>query len=441
LLTFFNPTVLNEDKKCEIAIKLYHQLTGLDDFRRDILINDVQTLKTHTKTKPPPTITTHEPQMKQHPSKSSEIDRCTSTSLRLSETTDAGKFFVANGSVDAGETLLIETPKCACLYPKNFGTHCYNCFTRLTAPVGCTGCSSVAFCSTNCRDLACSTFHRYECKFLDLLIGSGMSILCHIALKMVTMHKTPEMALAAGQQLSSIFCTNARMRNDEDFFKRCLMAAFLLRCLQKSEFFGRRTTESAEPTAIELQVGALIFTFLQSLQFNAHEIYETVTTGHAFVKSRINYIGVGIYEVGAMFNHECYPSVMRWFSGTRLVFNAIRPHGDGEVVAENYGPIFTKQAIGERQRNLGARYWFKCACRACKENWPVLEKLSNKCRLKCGTDGCDGSFNFQGEKGKNVKCGRCKKSSSLQVSLSVLNEAEEKFKEGAEAMDVSINGW
>lgn len=437
LTAIFSISVLNEDKKSDIAINLYYQLNGLDSFRRDILINDVQMLKALAKKSKSTANFKELPKIREHAEKSSEIQRCTSTSLKLNESSDAGKFFVSNGSIETGETLLIEAPKCACLYPKNFGTHCYNCFARLTAAIGCTSCSSVAFCSINCRDIACNSYHKFECKYFDLLIGSGMSILCHIAMKMVTMYGTAEKALKAGEQLSKIFCTNAGMRNEEDFFKRCLMATFLLRCLQKSEFFGRRTTESAEPTAIELKIGALIFTFLQSLQFNAHEIYETVTTGHAFVKSKINYIGVGIYEVGAMFNHECYPSVMRYFNGTTLIFNSIRPHNDGDVVAENYGPIFTKQTLNERQRNLNSRYWFKCACIACKENWPTLEKLSNKCRLKCLTENCEGSFNYQGEKGKNAKCGKCKKNISLQVSLSVLNEAEEKFKEGAEAMDVS----
>lgn len=217
------------------------------------------------------------------------------------------------------------------------------------------------------------------------------------------------------------------------------MSTFLLRCLQKCEFFGRRTTESAEPTASEIEIGALLFRYLQSLQFNAHEIYETVTSGHKFVKSKINYIGVGIYEVGAMFNHECYPSVMRYFNGTSLIFNTIRPHDNGEVVAENYGPIFTKQNLKERQRNLASRYWFKCECRACKENWPVLDKLSNKCRLKCSSDNCDGNFAYpQNVKMLEVKCGKCKKSISLRMSLDVLGEVEELFRQGAEAMEVKI---
>jgi hypothetical protein len=256
-------------------------------------------------------------------------------------------------------------------------------------------------------------------------------------MKMILQHGTPEKALEEGEKVAKIFCTNSSMRSDEDFFKRCLMSAFLLRCLQKSEFFGRRTTESAEPTPNELKIGGLIFTYLQSLQFNAHEIYETMTKHHKFIDSKINYIGVGIYEVGAMFNHECYSSVMRYFNGTTLIFNTIRPHTKNEVVAENYGPIFTKQNLNERQRNLKSRYWFKCECKACKENWPVLDKLNNKCRLKCTHENCDGSFNYPSDRGKTIKCAKCKQNVSLQMSVSVLNEVESKFREGAESMDVS----
>lgn len=267
-----------------------------------------------------------------------------------------------------------------------------------------------------------------------------MSILCHIALRMILQFKTPEAALEAGKKLTKVFCTNSSKRNAEDFLKRSLMSTFLLRCLQKSEFFGRRMTESAEPTPNEIEIGSLIFSYLQSLQFNAHEIYETITVGHMFLKSKINYIGVGIYEAGAMLNHECYPSVTRYFNGTSLIFYTIRPHKNDEVVAENYGPIFTKLNLHERQKSLASRYWFKCECKPCKENWPILDKLNNQCRLKCSSENCEGFFPYpQNSKMMKVKCGKCKKSISLQMSLDVLGEVEELFIQAANAMEVKLN--
>ncbi|KAI8431280.1 hypothetical protein MSG28_001305 [Choristoneura fumiferana] len=69
------------------------------------------------------------------------------------------------------------------------GTHCLHCFTRLSrcsaeAPLWCAGCAGAAFCSARCRRRA--AYHRHECAFQELFIGSGMSILSHIALRMVT---------------------------------------------------------------------------------------------------------------------------------------------------------------------------------------------------------------------------------------------------------------
>ncbi|CRL06484.1 CLUMA_CG019432, isoform A [Clunio marinus] len=434
--------MLNEEKKCEISIKLYHQLLGCDDHRKKLLENETNDIKARMESlaclmqhkkfqrKPLPTLNREESS-----ETLTEAQKCTSKSLQLVESPEAGKYFIANGEIGTAETLLVEKAKCACLYPKNFGTHCYHCFARLVAPIGCTECASVAFCSTDCRDIALSTYHKYECKYLDMMIGSGMSILCHLALRLVLQTGTPEKAIEEGKKLTVVLCKNSKMRSNEDFFKRCLMTTFLLRCLQKSEFFGRRTTESAEPTSLEMEVGTLLFAYLQALQFNAHEIAETVSSGHKFIKSRINYIGVGIYEVGAMFNHECYPSITRYFNSTYLIFNSIRPHAKGEIIAENYGPIFTKQTLQERQRNLASRYWFKCSCQACKENWPVLDKLNNKCRIRCPDDSCKGFFNYPQDYMKQVKCRVCKKNVSLQMSVNLLLEAEDLFEQGAVHMD------
>ncbi|CAG9811410.1 unnamed protein product [Chironomus riparius] len=429
--------LINEDKKADISINLYHKLIA-DDFRRDVLIREVDALKSKIKSgdiKPFQDSQKRLPPLKEHPSKSSKLERCTSTCIKLQESPDAGRYFVANGEIQVGETVLVEKALGACLYPKNFGTHCYHCFVRLIAPIGCTSCASIAFCSVECRDAALSTYHKFECKYLDLLIGSGMSILCHIALRIIMKQGTPEKALEEGENVKKIFCSHDSMRNLEDFFRRCLMSTFLLRVLQKSEFFGRRTTESAEPTPNEMKIGGLIFAYLQSLQFNAHEIYEKLTTGHLFSKSKLNYIGVGIYEVGAMFNHECYPSITRYFSGDTLILNTIRPHADNEVVAENYGPIFTKMSLKERQRSLASRYWFKCACKPCKENWPVYERMSNKSRIKCSTDGCDGFLPYPQDRNKNVKCPKCKNVVSLQVQMGFIDEAENQFYDAAEAME------
>lgn len=59
-------------------------------------------------------------------------------------------------------------------------------------------------------------------------------------------------------------------------------------------------------------IGTLLLHQLQVLQFNAHEIYETVMKSpYHFQSTKLNYIAVGVYPSVAMFNHDCYPAVTR----------------------------------------------------------------------------------------------------------------------------------
>lgn len=57
------------------------------------------------------------------------------------------------------------------------------------------------------------------------------------------------------------------------------------------------------------------------------------------------------------------------------MIHAVRPLSPGEVVADNYGPVFTMRKRDERQKSLAGRYWFHCACTSCCENWPKLTEI------------------------------------------------------------------
>lgn len=321
--------------------------------------------------------------------------------------------------------MLVEKAFAARLYPRNFGSHCSVCFARLTAAVGCLDCAGLAFCSVECRDIACETFHKYECEYLNLMIGSGMSILCFITMRIILEAKTPSAAVTKANVLLGMLCAHSDIRDPEDYFQRALMATFLLRILQKSGFFGRRLTEASEPTEQELEVGAVMLQLLQALQFNAHDIYGTKVTGkHRFVDSKVQSLGVGIYQTAAMFNHECYPAITRYFQGTDIVLTSIRPLRPGDIASENYGPQFSKMAIKERQRLLRSRYWFKCECKSCVEDWPLDKHLTNFARLKCPTEHCSHFIKYPKDLNRTVKCSMCKKTVSLKAHAELLNKCE-----------------
>lgn len=358
---------------------------------------------------------------------------------------EQGRYAVAAGRIVTGDTVVVEPPYAACLLPDMFGTHCHNCFVRLLAPVGCPECSGVAFCSVRCRDQATSSYHCYECHYMDLLVGSGMSILCHLALRMVTqsglqhfldikdtLHESFSQPNIHPGSYGSVYnlVTHADNRPAQDFLHRTLMALFLLRCLQEAHFFPARTDNIESLGPDELFIGSLLLRHLQLLQFNAHEIFETcMEAPNKFRGSKILFMGVGIYPTVAMFNHDCHPALARYFVGKNIVLQALRPLETGECVSENYGPTFTKRPLAFRQKTLASRYWFKCSCQACTEDWPTYDTLSSdNFRLRCSTKGCK-----QLCRKEHHRCPKCKKQVSLQDG--VVKELTERFSEGMEAME------
>lgn len=70
-----------------------------------------------------------------------------------------------------------------------------------------------------------------------------------------------------------------------------------------------------------------------------------------------------------------YHWLCRYFIGTTMVVRAIRSISSGEEISENYGQIFTTTPESERKRKLRLQYFFDCNCEACREHWPLLEKI------------------------------------------------------------------
>ncbi|XP_017764467.1 PREDICTED: SET and MYND domain-containing protein 4-like [Eufriesea mexicana] len=439
--------------------------------------------------------------------------------LEIEETEMAGKRVIAAKRIDPGDRLVVEAPHASTLLPEFFGTHCQHCFSRFVAPVGCSDCSSVAFCGRKCRDAAMASYHKYECKILALLIGSGMSVLSMLALRMVTQRgetgcyeiygalnqpdvatervTTRPLTTAASdgptKQSKSAkrrsrrkrlrntrreggtrggteeeeteqqrkkenpradeddakdvdddvdlrvydLVTHEKRRTAKDFFERSLMAAFLLKCLQRVGFFEKTTKDEETPNDREIAVASLLLRHLQLLQFNAHEVFETrLGAEHRFRGSRPVYLGVAIYPTVARFNHDCYPAVTRYFLGRFIVIRAIRSLLPGDVVAENYGPIFTKRTLEERRRTLAGRYWFRCECTACRENWPRFEALTNDhVRLRCPTEGCSKLHRRLRDFDSPVQCSTCRRKVHLKQSLDCVRECEQLYARGFAAME------
>lgn len=117
------------------------------------------------------------------------------------------------------------------------------------------------------------------------------------------------------------------------------------------------------------------------------------------------------------------------------MLTALRTLNTGDAITENYGPTFIKYPAKDRKRMLNSRYWFECDCVACKENWPQLQHLTNKARLKCPSPGCPNIHRYPDVPKKSVKCVKCKEMVSLFGQAGALRECEILYKRAAQHME------
>lgn len=380
-----------------------------------------------------------------------------SSAVSLQVSQEEGRFAVVNRRVPAGQVLMAERPYASVLMENKTGFHCTHCYVRLVAPVPCKWCTGVAFCSPRCRDLALASYHRWECRFLDLLKGSGVSLNVYLALRVVTQHGlhffkkvqdvlSQPLALpsAASPHRPDDYLTYYNLagleehRADRDFFHRSLIASFLLKILQRAHFFGNWEDEGPPDKGLsedEAFVGSLLLRHLQVTQFNAHEI-----SGMAFANGENNfkatksvYLGLAVYPTIAFCNHSCFPAVTRFFDGDKMVLVTLRPLSPGDAVAENYGPIFTHQPRKERQRKLLSRYWFRCRCEACEGDWPMYENMPERRTLRCQT--CAVPLPIRTGNKSHVKCTECGASTNAVEAYKALDMADQVYASGRLHLD------
>lgn len=67
-----------------------------------------------------------------------------------------------------------------------------------------------------------------------------------------------------------------------------------------------------------------------------------------------------------------------------MIIRTIKPIREGEIIYENYGPLYTMQNSLDRQVQLSQRYWFTCFCLPCTEAWPLYARMDeNMIRFPC----------------------------------------------------------
>jgi hypothetical protein len=146
--------------------------------------------------------------------------------------------------------------------------------------------------------------------------------------------------------------THHSERKFGDVFHRAMFSVLMLRCLKRLGYFGPDRVDDtvADLSDDEVMVGVVLNHFLESLQFNSHEVaqFEMMSRDKEEGAQSV-FIGAAVYPTLALFNHSCDPSIVRFYVEDVVCVQAIKNIAKGEEICENYGPIFFHSDRKDRQ--------------------------------------------------------------------------------------------
>jgi len=303
-----------------------------------------------------------------------------SVAVKVRYDAGCGRHTIADRDVKVGDVLMSEAPFAAVMLPGEYmGKHCYQCFAATEAPVPCHQCSSVLFCSRECRDVAWQKYHWAECSFGELLKPSMCAKIGHLAARILMCQGVESLVTyvrssaaestdpeqfgfnaegvydASGYDSVYHLVTGTKHRNIDDLFEFTVLSCVLVKIMIASGFLK----EAAGSTSDLELIGGAVLRQLQIVQCNAFRIIE-LTRPTKFDEPKPEPVGVGLYPTVSLINHSCDPNADLNFFGDTVIVRAIRNIAEGEEICISYGPLFYEVKPKLRHSQLKGVYFFNC---------------------------------------------------------------------------------
>jgi hypothetical protein len=97
-----------------------------------------------------------------------------SKSVKIDYDSKRGRHGIATRDISAGELIAVEDPVAFILNPSCLGCCCTHCFAQVDNGIGSDLNSKDLFCSEDCLEEACNTYHKYESKMQSQLLNCGL---------------------------------------------------------------------------------------------------------------------------------------------------------------------------------------------------------------------------------------------------------------------------
>jgi len=317
-------------------------------------------------------------------------------SVAVKYTKEQGRYTVAKEEIPAGTIVLVEDPLGWALEVDKFGTHCQHCLGQIALLIPCPGCTSVMFCSVECKDAAMNDYHSRECGLLGILAASALNNFCLMAVRAMAKYSAKEI-LEMKSDLKPPDIEHGKTEDNmtrydssdiknglnlvhhsehlepDEVIMRTMISVFLMKCLKQTKFYDKVTPDNDD----DLFIARVLFTFINACPANTHEVHvlNTPTMERWSPMAEMKPLGSGLYPTAALFNHSCDPNIMRCNIGRRMISVTSRVIMPGEEICDCYGLPWYSKTRDKRQEILSKFYKFSCRCRACSEGWVTSDLL------------------------------------------------------------------
>jgi len=306
--------------------------------------------------------------------------------LKLCENEQYGRHVVTTRKLSTGDVVAIEKPFYKSLDKRADPTRCANCLqSSSSALISCTACSSVKFCSEECKDLAWEEFHKHECDYIDELSNEDAFL------------------MSVERSLFKVLSICGSLENLEKLVRehRQPMTVFDIDLSESKEDVNEKlilvcqSLESAPPTEDEIIFATRFVTqheFIKSVCKSVDQenfLINFVTrfigilnrnsfTLHWPSSTHEDETGCGIFPFACLLNHSCSPNLIRICVDGYEVFIARHPIEADEQLFISYHQLFYQTPLEERQLSLYHQFNFICCCVACENDYPLWDELKIK---------------------------------------------------------------
>ncbi|KAJ8946919.1 hypothetical protein NQ314_008718 [Rhamnusium bicolor] len=243
-----------------------------------------------------------------------------------------GRHIVATKDIKIGDVIAVEKPFAHLLFPKNRWLHCHECLNLCYNMIPCGECTTALYCSKECRTKAFTSYHRFECDFVEYFHKHPLLFMKMVVVGLQNSDINSNAAdnLYCSNRFKEIkaLTTNEDKKKDESLLLAAAMASIGFYCLKSNQNFSLEfDLENNESLIKELL-------YKCALNENCNGFFVAKYHEH---RSKSEHIGEAVYSFISLFNHSCVPNCDTYFYGSHVVVRARANIKKGDQCMISYG--------------------------------------------------------------------------------------------------------